>query len=70
MAKNIEGFHNNSDFNRVDPYGVDRFTTLSPALESDDAVHIANPPPFDGEEPPDPLGLVPQQEKVGKRGSR
>lgn len=70
MAKNIEGFHNNSDFNRVDPYGVDRVTTLTPGLASYDADHIADPPPFDGEEPPDPLGLLPQEEKPGKRGAR
>jgi hypothetical protein len=70
MAKNIEGFHNNSPFNREDPYGVDRFTTLSPALASYDSDKIADPPPFDGEEPPDPLNLVPQTEKVGKRGAR
>lgn len=26
--------------------------------------------PFDTEDPPDPLGLVPTQEKPGKRGAR
>jgi hypothetical protein len=70
MAKNIEGFHNNSPFFREDPYGVDRFTTLSPALASYDADHIADPPPFNGEEPPDPMSFVPAKEKPGKRGSR
>jgi hypothetical protein len=70
MAKNVEGFHNNSPFNREDPFGTDRFTTLSPALASYDCDHLADPPPFNGEEPPDTLGLMPQEEKPGKRGAR
>jgi len=49
---------------------LDRFTTLSPALASYDANHLADPPVFDGRVPPDPTGLLPQQEKPGNRGAK
>jgi len=65
MAKNVEGLHNNSPIK-----SDERFTTLSPMLASYDADHLADPPVFDGRVPPDPMDLVPKQEKPGNRGAR
>jgi hypothetical protein len=65
MAKNIPGLHNDSPFNAT---RADRFTTLSPAQESFEGNNLADPPPFNGEEPPDPLGICPERDKVfGKK---
>ena len=49
---------------------LDRFTTLSPALASYDADHLANPPVFDGRVPPDTIGLLPPTEQPGKKGAK
>jgi hypothetical protein len=67
MAKNIEGLHNDSPFNAT---RSDRFTTLSPAQESFTGNNLADPPPFNGEEPPNTIGLCPEREGMGKRRSR
>jgi hypothetical protein len=66
--KNIEGLHNNSPFE--DKSETDRFTTLSPALESFEGTNLADPPPFNGSVPPNTINLLPPMEKPGKRGWR
>jgi hypothetical protein len=67
MAKNIEGLHNDSPFNAT---RGERFTTLSPAQESFTGTNLADPPPFNGEEPPDYIGLCPNRDNPGKRRTR
>lgn len=60
MAKNPQGLDNDS------PIGSEeRFTLLSPAVASYDSDYAGF---FD--EPSDTIGLLPQQEKPGKRGSK